>query len=127
MNTQKSAAQVILDISSLVERSTVVRAMLPPDATPAFVQAVRSGIAARMLVDLHNMTLGEQHPLVEATVEYVSLSMGLLCHFNAVDPDMVSTHANLILEKVQSLAQEHKPSDDTGTPTIVMSAPVSPQ
>ena len=125
--SQKSAAGVVSDVSSLVERSAVVRSVLPSNAPPEFVQAVRSGVAARVLVDIISGTLGNDHQLTEAVIEYINISMGVLCHFTTVDPDDVSACANAVLEKIQAMTSEHIVSSDVGTPSIVQRGPATPQ
>lgn len=120
------------NVSSLIERSSVIRATLPGQAVPGdpsiqLVQAVKAGIAARMLADLTNMTVGATHPLMGAVTEFISISMGLLCHFTGQDPDVISTAANVALAKVQEVQTQHAPSDDMGTPTVIQGEPPTKQ
>lgn len=121
------AGTTMQNVSSLVERSSVIRATLPGEPTLEMVQAVKAGIAARMLADLTNMTVGATHPLMGAVTEFISISMGLLCHFTGQDPEVISTAANVALAKVQEIQTQHAPSDDMGTPTIVQGEPPTQQ
>lgn len=121
------AGTTLQNVSSLIERSAVIQGTLPGPPTLELVQAVKAGIAARMLADLTNMTVGATHPLMGAVTEYISISMGLLCHFTGQNPDTISHAANAALEKVQEMQTQHAPSDDMGTPTVIQGEPPTPQ
>lgn len=121
------AAETVRNVSGLIERSAVIRGTLPPDASVELVHAVRAGMAANMLADLTKMTVGAMHPLMGAVTEFISVSMGLLCHFTHLDTDLVSRQAAMALNKVNEVRAQHAPSDDMGTPTIVQGEPPTPQ
>jgi hypothetical protein len=111
------AARAVRAIGSFVSNNPQVRDILPPDASPEFVAALTVGVAARMTADLLVASVPSEHALVGAAIEYISMSMGTICHLTQSDPELVARTA----DKVMFLLSP--PPEEVGTPGIIMGEP----